>query len=490
MQSSPRSKTRFAHVLIVPLILLCLAISSAFLRTEALATPLAGSAPTRSVLSRGSPGDWTTYLADNGRSGFNGNETRINATSASQLKLHWSVAEGSVISTQPIVANGAVFWGSWDGIEHATNLNGQTLWSANLGKTVDNNPNCSPNSTGVASTATVATVTVKGTATQVVFVGGGNAHFYALNALTGKVIWQTALGSSPSHFIWGSPAVYNGSIYIGVASFGDCPLVQGQLIRLNASTGVVQNRFNAEPSGCTGGTIWSSPSIDQTAGMLYITTGNTGTCSTAQRYASAIVQLRTSNLAVVSSWQLPAAARKGDIDCAGAATLFSATIAGVARKLVGTVCKNGIYNAFDRTAISKGPVWQTHIAVSGNDPVAGEGSISPAAWNGTALYVAGGHTTIKSKSCLGSVRALNPATGAILWETCLTDGPVLGAVTAVPGVAAVGEGPKLELLATSAGQPLFTYTAPTGLSFYGPASISNGVLYIGDTGGNLYAFGS
>jgi outer membrane protein assembly factor BamB len=486
MQSSTHAKTRYALVIGVPVLILCLAVGSLFGRTVALAAGAAGRAPAGS-LSTGSLGDWTTYLGDNGRSGFNGNETLINTTSASQLTLHWSVAEGNVISTQPVVANGAVFWGSWDGMEHAMNLSGQTLWSANLGKTVDSH--CSPRSVGVASTATVATVTIGGRATSVVFVGGGNAHFYALNALSGKVIWQTALGSSPSHFIWGSPAVYNGSVYIGVASFGDCPLVQGQLIKLNATTGVVQNRFNAVPSGCTGDTIWSSPSIDQTAGMLYIMTGNTGKCSAAQHYASALVQLRTSNLAVVSSWQLPAAARKGDIDCAGAPTLFSATIAGALRNLVGMICKNGIYNAFDRTAIGKGPLWQAQIAISGNDPPNGEGSIAPAAWDGTTLYVAGGNTTIGGTSCQGSVRALNPATGAFLWEACLKDGPVLGAVTAVPGVVAVGEGTKLVLLATSSGQSLFTYTAPSGSSFYGAASISHGVLYIGDTGGNLYAFG-
>jgi outer membrane protein assembly factor BamB len=103
--------------------------------------------------------------------------------------------------------------------------------------------------------------------------------------------------------------------------------------------------------------------------------------------------------------------------------------------------------------------------------------------------VAGGNTTIGGTSCQGSVRALNPATGAFLWKACLKDGPVLGAVTAVPGVVAVGEGPKLVLLAMSSGQPLFTFTALSGSGFYGAASISHGVLYIGDTGGNLYAFG-
>jgi outer membrane protein assembly factor BamB len=489
MQSSARSKTTIALVLGVPTLILCLALGSAFWRIEASAAA-AGSAPPRSAHAAGSSGDWPTYLADNGRSGFNGNETLINPTSAGNLTLHWSVAMGSVISTQPVVANGAILWGSWDGMEHATNLMGQTLWSANLGVTVDANPNCNPSSAGVASTATVAPVTINGTPTSVVFVGGGNAHFYALNALSGKVIWQTVLGSSPSHFLWGSPAVYRGSVYIGMASFGDCPTVQGQLIQLNATTGVVLHRFNVEPTGCTGGAVWSSPTVDQATGMMYITTGNTSKCSTAQHYASAIVQLRASNLTVVSSWQLPLSARKGDIDCAGSPTLFAATIAGVSRKLVGAVCKNGIYYAFDRTAISHGPVWQDQIAVSGNDPVAGEGSISSSAFDGTVLYVAGGGTTIGGNSCLGSLRALNPATGAFLWEACLNDGPVLGAVSAVPGVVAVGEGTTLVLLATTTGHPLFSYTDSTaGSIFYGAPSISGGVLYIGNADGTLYAFG-
>ncbi len=29
--------------------------------------------------------------------------------------------------------------------------------------------------------------------------------------------------------IWSSPAVYNGSVYIGLSSRGDCPLVRGEL---------------------------------------------------------------------------------------------------------------------------------------------------------------------------------------------------------------------------------------------------------------------
>ena len=92
-----------------------------------------------------------------------------------------------------------IYWGSWDGFEHATSLDGTQVWQRNLGQTVDTN--CIPSTAGVASTATVATVLVAGRSTSVVFVGGGNATVYALNALTGAIIWRTELGSSPSHFI-------------------------------------------------------------------------------------------------------------------------------------------------------------------------------------------------------------------------------------------------------------------------------------------------
>jgi hypothetical protein len=70
----------------------------------------------------------------------------------------------------------------------------------------------------------------------------------------------------------------------------------------------------------------------------------------------------------------------------------------------------------------------------------------------------------------------------------LNEGPVLAAVTAVPGVAVVGEGPVLVLVATASGHTLFRYRAALHIHFNGAASISKGVLYVGDTSGTLYAF--
>ncbi|MEO8970981.1 MAG: PQQ-binding-like beta-propeller repeat protein [Ktedonobacteraceae bacterium] len=163
-------------------------------------------------------GDWPTYQYSSTRSGFNSIDTILNPSSASHLKLHWTDTTSGAISAQPVVANSIIYWGSWNvGLEHATDLNDNNVWTSKLGTTTDNN--CYPTQVGVTSTATVATIGGEST----LFVGGGNAKFYALNAATGTMLWSTRLGSSPAHFLWSSPALFNGNVYEGVSSFGDCP---------------------------------------------------------------------------------------------------------------------------------------------------------------------------------------------------------------------------------------------------------------------------
>jgi len=142
------------------------------------------------------PGDWPTYLADNGRSGYNKNETSITAATAPGLKQHWMYHAKNYISTQPMEAFGMIYWGSWDGLEHATDLNGREVWATPLGWT----HHCG-SIIGVAGTATAAVVSIGGKKTPIILVGGGKAHFYALNAATGAIIWNTPLGTPPDHFI-------------------------------------------------------------------------------------------------------------------------------------------------------------------------------------------------------------------------------------------------------------------------------------------------
>jgi hypothetical protein len=148
-----------------------------------------------------------------------------------------------------------------------------------------------------------------------------------------------------------------------------------------------------------------------------------------------------------------------DSDFGSTPTLFNATIGGVQHLLVGIANKNGTYYAFDRSTINNGPLWRAYIATIGGGcgPDCGDGSVSPSARDGSVLYVAGGQTTIGGVSCKGSLRGLSPVTGKFIWEHCLQDGPVLGAVSLVAGVAFVGEGTTLTVVATSDGHTLYTY---------------------------------
>lgn len=429
--------------------------------------------------------DWSTYLADDAHSGFNRAETTINPTTAPRLKLHWTHHVNAGISVQPVEANGMIYWGSWDGVEHAADVQGHQIWAVNLGRT----RGCI-RTVGVGSSATVASMTIGGTKTLVVFAGGGNARFYALNASNGAVIWHTSLTSSPGAFLWSSSVLYRGSIYVGMASLSNCPSVQGQLFQLNAATGVVQHVFNVVPRGCLGGGIWSTPTIDTSTGELYMATGSPATCTLNEPYAIAMVELHASNLKLAGAWQIPRSQWVNDSDFGSTPILFTAKLGGMSRPLVGAADKNGWYYAFLRGAISTGPVWTKQIARGGDCPECGQGSIAPSSWDGSTLYVAGGHTTIDGNNCLGSLRALNPATGAFLWEHCLTNGPVVAAVTGVPGVLVVEEGRTFVVIEAVTGKTLFSYTdAEPVTTFYGSASISNGVLYVGGFDGNLYAFG-
>jgi polyvinyl alcohol dehydrogenase (cytochrome) len=276
----------------------------------------------RSQIAHAAAGDWSTYLENAQRSGFNSAETIINGTSAPTLKMLWKYQAGgyisvNYISAQPVEAHGMIYWGSWDGNEHATNTNGTQVWQTGLGYTYSSQCN---DLAGVASTATVATMGIGGKSTSVVFVGGGNASFYALSATTGAIIWQTSLGPSPDTFIWSSPVYYKGSIYIGLASLGDCPVVQGKLFRLNATTGAIQNTFNVVPTGCTGGGVWGSPTIDASDGSVCFATGNPGSCSSNEPYATSLVKVKASSLSLIDSWQVPQKQQGSDSDFGATST--------------------------------------------------------------------------------------------------------------------------------------------------------------------------
>jgi len=434
--------------------------------------------------------DWTTYFAGNDRTGFGANDSQFTPTSAPNLGLAWQTSDTGKpdpgVFSQPVVSNGVVYWGSFDGYERATNTSGKAVWQTFLGTTAPSTCQpVGPNSAeaGVASSGTVTTDVPVNGATSVLYVAGGNSIMYALNAATGAILWSYNVGGNPNTFLWDSPLVYGNSVYIGVASFGDCPLVQGKLLQLNRVTGALQNTYNVVPNGCDGGGIWGSPTLDAAAGTIYFDTGsasdncaNTGTPS--------VVEVRASDLSLVGSWLLPADQQVEDADFGATPTLFNGVIGGKSEPLVGVDNKNGVFYAFERDALPAGPVWSTRIALAGSAPTLGTGDIASGAFDGTTLYLAGN----KTSTCSGTLNAVNPSTGAFIWQHCFTDpnGFVLGGPSVTSGgVVAVGEGNNIQVLSAATGASLFTYTG-AGL-FWGPPTFAEGMLLAGDMSGNLYA---
>ena len=263
----------------------------------------------------------STYRGNLARTGYYPSQTGITASNAATVHPLWTTTGGGGGDySQPVIANDLVYWGDWNGYEHAATISagplgpaGTTVWSTYLGLltgTTCNPPTAGPSGTGVAA--------MMG-GTPVLYVPGGDnltngtsgmESFYALNALTGAIIWKTPIAPLDSqYFLWASPFLYNGSIYQTVAAFDGydpgCPDPNGEMVKMDANTGAIQQTWNASPPGCTGGGMWASQDVDTSDGSIFAVTGDPDDCASGAEYAPAIVKLNASDLSVESSWTIP-----------------------------------------------------------------------------------------------------------------------------------------------------------------------------------------
>ncbi len=445
-----------------------------------------------------------TYDGNIARTGYS-TDTSITSANVTELTQQWHISAGAPISDQPIVNNGVIYWGDWNGDMHATSLSGKALWSTSLG-TSPKPAGCPYNlaTLGILSTATLGTINGH----AALWVGGGSGQLVALNASNGKIIWQTSLRSEPGDVIWSSPAYYHGSLYVGVASWQGCPDEFGQIVRVNAGTGAIQNAIKFSsilPAKCEGPGAWSSPSVDPSSNSVFIDTSN-DRCDS--RYQDAILQLDPSTLAVTSIWQVPLSQHPADSDMGASPMLFTATIGGVQRQLVGAENKNGVYYALDRDHLAAGPVWQFRAESQATFSTAlaaqnanCNNTISTSAWAGTGspVMVAGVSLNGSGTGCIGTLSALNPATGQPEWQVSLQGG-IEGSVTEIPGLVVVGAGRALDVLSSTNGATLFSYTEPVPNKgdagaygapkywFWGPPTVTGNTILAANQDGNLRAF--
>ncbi|HEX8729834.1 MAG TPA: PQQ-binding-like beta-propeller repeat protein, partial [Ktedonobacterales bacterium] len=146
--------------------------------------------------------DWPTYLHDVARTSAS-TETILTTSNVALLRSQWAYLTGGGIAASPTIVNGVAYVGSWDGYEYAINAaTGTLIWKTFLGTTTA--PNCQPPALGITSAATVTN--------GVVYVGGGDTNWYALDAATGAILWSVYTGDNSvtgGHYNWSSPLIYN-----------------------------------------------------------------------------------------------------------------------------------------------------------------------------------------------------------------------------------------------------------------------------------------
>jgi polyvinyl alcohol dehydrogenase (cytochrome) len=423
--------------------------------------------------SRGSLTDWPKYCGNLAMTGVAAGERAISPTSAPNFLSAWTETLPGAVASSPIVVDGRVYVGDWSGMEWALDAaTGAVLASADLGTTTA--PQCTPDTLGITSAPAVTG--------GVVYLAGGDDGFYALDAETLAVRWRTSLGNNSArggYYGWCSPAVLDGHVYQGISSNCDNPFITGRLAALEAATGALASSADLS-GGITGAGVWSSPAIDAAGGTVFVTTASGNSYPEGLSYS--MVRLALADLAIEDHWKISPEdfALAPDADWGSSPTLFTDP---AARPLVGAGQKNGFYYTFRRDDLSAGPVWKTAIAVPGECPQCGQGTISTAAFDGERIYVGAG-VSLDFRSS-GTVNALDPADGTVLW-TYAMPGAVLAPISYANGVVFAAGGTRCVALDAETGALL--WHADAAAKLFGGIAISNGRIFFGDVAGNLYAF--
>jgi len=345
------------------------------------------------------------------------------------------------------------------------------------------------------------------------------AYLLAINADTGALRWRTQLDSHPLAIDTQSPVVYEGSVYVGVASLEEgaaadpsypCCSFRGSVMKLNATTGSVQWKTYMVPQGYTGGSVWGSTIVpDPARGIVYATTGNNYTVSgdSPDNHVDSVVALNMSTGAVAwadrfasaDDWNVacfsgPTATNcpvnaGPDFDFGSGVQLITIHTPSGPKQIIGAGQKSGVYSAINP---STGAVlWATQVG-----PGSALGGIEwGSATDGNRIYVAIGNLygipyQNSSLGRAGSWAALDPATGQIIWQKADPSGSIdLGPVTVANGVvyapsmAAGTTDNNMYALNAATGSTLWSFAA--GGSVIAGASIANDTVYWGSGYGHF-----
>jgi outer membrane protein assembly factor BamB len=353
----------------------------------------------------------------------------ISAADLASLHVVTRVTGGGVTST-PAIVDGTVYYADFAGHLKAVNATtGAVVWDALVQRAQDVGafpPMLSPSPF---------------VSTDTVYIAGNVGWVYAVNRADGTVRWRKQIESTIYSRVSSSPVVVGNTLVIGSGSYQVfIPVMQpadqifhGSIKGLDAATGdVLWSTTVCPPASCGSGvSVWSSAAIDPSLKLAYIGTGQTYSAPAGPMSDSLVaVDYETGAISWSKQFTMgdiynidtpPGSPNGKDQDVGAAPNLFTATVNGTSRQLVGVGDKGGRYKAFDRTTGEL--IWSVDFKFG--SPIGGV-MHSPAYANGF-IYVVNNTSdqgTGRNDAIPGSstINAVNAATGAIAWQTPLPAG--------------------------------------------------------------------
>ncbi len=294
---------------------------------------------------------WTTYNGDPSGRRFSA-LTQINAANVKSLSLAWAYpTKGVAIKGTPLVVDGVMYFTVPDKTWAIDAETGLKLWEFDR-----------PSQGNKISNRGVAYLNGK------VFFGTPDAHMIALDAKTGKQIWDITVADSKAYgyYIATAPLAVRDKIVFGTS--GDVADVPHAMEAVDAETGKVIWKLNTiprpgEPGSETwpsadamahgGGPIWLTGTYDPALNLMYWGTGNPhpvlagNVRKGANLYTCSILALDPDTGKIKWYYQ-PSPHDTHDWDAVETNVLFDAIFAGKQRKLLAHASRNGYFFVLDR----------------------------------------------------------------------------------------------------------------------------------------------
>ncbi len=285
----------------------------------AFALVLAACSAERAPEMKIGPDDWATTGGDAGKS-HHSKLTDITAENVGTLGLAWQAELGTnrVLEATPIVIDGVMYTSGVAGRAYAFDAaTGKELWrfEPEVDMQVTRTVCCDNANRGVA------------VARGKVFVASLDAKLYALDAKTGKTVWQADTVDDPNRGInsTGAPEVAGDVVVIG--NGGAEYDVRGYVTAYDTESGKQKWRFHTVPRDPKlgpqdhpdlevaaktwdpnsrwdiggGGTPWDAINYDAETGLVIVGTGNGGPYHTAKRSPKGGDQLYLSSLVALDA---------------------------------------------------------------------------------------------------------------------------------------------------------------------------------------------